>query len=153
MENNQNNQNKNQELNDYNNSIPGRRILESNNSILVIHVYYLNGLWVFDDARVGLTAEPFVGGADDFIDHLLKLKGIREEAVKKGFNAIFSKQEFRGADAQINFTCFANQGTVYTPVNVPDFRNKFGTHDLWLCPALNLYFKDSPEGIWVSVQL
>ncbi len=143
----------NQELNDYNNSIPGRRILDSNNSILVIRVYYLNGLWVFDDARVGLVAEPFVGGADDFIDHLLNAKGVRNQARENGFNAIFSQQEFRGADAQISFTDFANMGTVYTPVNLPYFRNKFGTKDLWLCPALNLYFKESPEGIWVSVQI
>ena len=145
--------NMNQQLNNYNNSIPGRKVLESNNSILVIHVYSKNGMWVFDDDRVGLVAEPFVGGADDFIDFLLGLKNIRTHAISNGFNAIFSKQQFRGADAQINFSCFDNMGTVYIPENLSNFRNKFGGNDLWLCPALNLYFKESPEKIWVSVQL
>ena len=141
------------DLNNYNNSIPGRKILESNNSILVIRVYFNNGMWVFDDARVGLVAEPFVGGADDFIDYLLTYKGLRTQAVSNGFNAIFSKQEFRGADAQIDFSCFANMGTVYVPNNMPSFRNKFGMNDLWLCPALNLYFKESPEKIWVGINV
>ena len=33
------------------------------NSIFVIKPYKWNGMWVFDDERVGLDKEPFVAGA------------------------------------------------------------------------------------------
>ena len=38
------------------------------NSIFVIRPYKWNGMWVFDDERVGLDKEPFVAGADTMID-------------------------------------------------------------------------------------
>ncbi|MFM7195900.1 MAG: hypothetical protein ACKOYP_14115, partial [Bacteroidota bacterium] len=95
MQNIQNNSNsmENRELNAYNESIPGRKVLQASNSLLTIRPYYLDGLWVFDDQRVGLVEEPFVSGADDLIDHLLSQKGLRKKALKQGFTAIFSKQE------------------------------------------------------------
>lgn len=34
------------------------------NSILVMSPYKHQGMWVFDDGRVGLVQEPFVAGAD-----------------------------------------------------------------------------------------
>jgi hypothetical protein len=34
------------------------------NSILVIHPYKHQGVWVLDDERVGLVREPFVAGAE-----------------------------------------------------------------------------------------
>ena len=34
------------------------------NAINVIFPYKWNGVWVFDDERVGLEKEPFVAGAD-----------------------------------------------------------------------------------------
>jgi len=39
-----------------------------NNSIFVIKPSKWEGLWVFDDANVGLVKEPFVGGPDTMID-------------------------------------------------------------------------------------
>ena len=143
---------KNRSLNDFNDSIPGRRVLRVTNSLLTIHPYYDEGLWVFDDSRVGLIAEPFVSGADDLIDHLLNVKGIRKKALKMGFNAVFGSQEFRGADVHLVFKCFASGGTVYEPVGLADFRNQQGSSEVWLCPALNLYFENSPENIWVSIR-
>ena len=41
------------------------------NAINVISPYKHHGMWVFDDARVGLVQEPFVSGADTWIDVLL----------------------------------------------------------------------------------
>ena len=38
------------------------------NSIFVIKPYKWNGMWVFDDERVGLDKKPFVAGADTMID-------------------------------------------------------------------------------------
>jgi hypothetical protein len=46
------------------------------NSIFVIKPYKWNGMWVFDDERVGLDKEPFVAGADTMIDTAVQLKGI-----------------------------------------------------------------------------
>ena len=143
---------KNKSLNDYNDSIPGRTVLRSNNSLLTIHPYYDDGLWVFDDERVGLIAEPFVSGADDLIDHLLRMKRKRRKALNKGFTAVFSMQEFKGADVQLEFRCFDSGGSVYEPCGLEDFRNGEGTRDVWLCPALNLYFEDSPKQIWISIK-
>ncbi len=38
------------------------------NSIMVIHPYKYEGMWVFDDQTVGLIQEPFVSGADEIIE-------------------------------------------------------------------------------------
>lgn len=140
------------EIRAYNESVPGRKILEAANSLLTIRLYYHHGLWVFDDVRTGLKAEPFVAGADDLIDYVLTVKGLRATALQDGFTAIFGKKEFRDADVQLNFTGYADGGTVYEPAGLPDFRNKDGLREVWLCPALNLYFQDSPESIWVSLR-
>jgi hypothetical protein len=40
------------------------------NAINVIAPYRYLGMWVFDDPRVELVAEPFVGGADTMIDQI-----------------------------------------------------------------------------------
>ena len=45
------------------------------NSIFVIKPYKWNGMWVFDDERVGLDKEPFVAGADTMIDGNRHAKG------------------------------------------------------------------------------
>ena len=44
------------------------------NALNVIHPYKWEGLWVFDDQRVGLEKEPFVEGADTIIDEALAVK-------------------------------------------------------------------------------
>jgi hypothetical protein len=41
------------------------------NAINVISPYKHLGMWVFDDARVGLAQEPFVAGADTMIDRVV----------------------------------------------------------------------------------
>jgi hypothetical protein len=40
------------------------------NEINVIEPYRYLEMWVFDDPKVGLSAEPFVGGADTMIDRV-----------------------------------------------------------------------------------
>jgi len=40
------------------------------NEINVIVPYKYQGMWVFDDSRVGLVQEPFVAGADTWIDRV-----------------------------------------------------------------------------------
>jgi len=41
------------------------------NAINVISPYKHHGMWVFDDPRVGLLQEPFVSGADTWIDRVV----------------------------------------------------------------------------------
>ena len=45
--------------------------LSAMNEIYVISPYKHDGTWVFDDARVGLLQEPFVAGADTWIDRVV----------------------------------------------------------------------------------
>ncbi|MFN5183030.1 MAG: DUF6717 family protein [Bacteroidota bacterium] len=138
----------NELINLYNSEIPGRKLMESTNSILVINPFFKNGMWVFNDNRTGLIEEPFVAGADIFIEHLLKKQGKLNEA-KPGFIAIFSKIPFPGNQAVLSFKEFKDMGTIYT-TNETNFKNAIGINELWLCPALNLYFKESPEKIYVE---
>jgi uncharacterized RDD family membrane protein YckC len=65
----------------------GSRIM---NSLMVIYPYRYNGMWVFDDESVGLVREPFVAGADNIIDHMVRdIPG-----AEKGFNLVFSSVPF-----------------------------------------------------------
>ena len=42
------------------------------NALIAIHPYKTQGMWVFDDAAVGLREEPFVSGADTIIDRMVQ---------------------------------------------------------------------------------
>lgn len=111
----------NQQLKKHNETIEGRKVLESSNSILVIHPYYDRGMWVFDDDRVGLTKEPFVAGADKFIDyHLIKIE--KHEEGKKGFNMVFSVIPFKDFDYELQFIKHDGMGSVYEIPSATDFK-------------------------------
>jgi len=106
-------------------------------------------MWVFDDDRVGLTKEPFVAGADKFIDyHLNKIEKLEEG--KKGFNMVFSVIPFKDFDYELKFIKHDGMGSVYEIPSATDFKNKQGVNQIWLCPALNLYFKNSPDKIYAA---
>src|SRR6267142_4089723 len=68
------------------------------NSILVIHPYKYEGIWVFDDPKVGLLQEPFVAGADAILDRMVE--GI--PYADRGVTVLFSAQPFPGY--QFEFT-------------------------------------------------
>jgi hypothetical protein len=40
------------------------------NALIAIYPYKFEGLWVFDDEKVGLVQEPFVSGADEIIERM-----------------------------------------------------------------------------------
>jgi len=61
------------------------------NSLFVIAPYDYEGLWVFDDERVGLEQEPFVSGADTMIDALVA--GIPRLHAKAGMGAAGVKRQ------------------------------------------------------------
>lgn len=108
------------------------------NSILVIHPYKFEGLWVFDDERVGLDKEPFVSGADDMIDKLVS----EVPNAEKGFNLLFSSNPFPGFDAELDWIREEFGG------------NWYGSTDLgmegWLCPAMFKYFDEAPIKIFAQ---
>jgi hypothetical protein len=60
------------------------------NTIYVISPYKHHGIWVFDDPRVELVQEPFVSGADAWIDRVVADIPNAEE----GFTLIFSSTPF-----------------------------------------------------------
>jgi hypothetical protein len=62
------------------------------NAISVIAPYKYEGMWVFDDDRVGLVKEPFVSGIDTMIDRMVA--DIPHAA--NGFLLLFSATPFPG---------------------------------------------------------
>ena len=107
-----------------------------NNSIFVLEVYKDRGAWVFDDDTVNLIKEPFVAGADTFIDQFADNK--------KKVSVTFSTIGFPGHTAVINRTGYEPRGGTYYECEDP-------AHKMWLCPALNLYYPESPEKIYVKI--
>jgi hypothetical protein len=60
------------------------------NTIIAIHPYKTQGLWVFDDDKVGLVEEPFVSGADNIIERMVT--GL--DHPEHGFTLLFSANAF-----------------------------------------------------------
>ena len=98
------------------------------NSIRVIAPYKYEGMWVFDDAAVGLVREPFVAGIDTMIDRLVA--AIPD--ANKGFRLVFSEAPFPGHTTQLDWRREESGGNWY-------FCPRFGIEG-WLCPALFKYF-------------
>jgi hypothetical protein len=110
------------------------------NSIFVIKPYKWSGLWVFDDPNVGLVREPFVCGADTMID----VASRHIPNADKGFLVVFSASYF--PDAQITWERVREEGggNVYRWAE----RHMEG----WLCPALQRYFAEAPEKLYIQVK-
>jgi len=108
-----------------------------NNSIFSIDVYKENNMWVFDDSRVGLIKEPFVGGADTFIDLFAK--------ERKEITVIFSEISFPDHTVSVDLVKRSKNNSEGT-----DYICKDLNHKLWLCPALNLYYPKSPKKIYIN---
>jgi hypothetical protein len=112
------------------------------NQIMTIKPYRWEGMWVFDDDRVGLHREPFVGGADTIIDAAIAEKGIRD--AEKGFIMLFSADPFPGADLEFTWLRGDFGGNTY----LWEGRGMEG----WLCPALLRYFPEPPRKIFVQAR-
>ena len=114
----------------------------SQNSIIVIKPYQWEGLWVFDDDRVGLDKEPFVGGADTLIDLAIQRNGITN--AKDGFLMLFSATPFPSANLELEWVREELDGNVYL------WREE--GHEGWLCPALLKYFESAPTNLYVQLK-
>jgi hypothetical protein len=110
------------------------------NAINLIIPYRYEGVWVFDDPRVGLDKEPFVSGADTVIDALVA--DIPD--AEKGFRLLFSAAPFPGFTAKLEWRREEYGGNWYFS---PDF-----TLEGWLCPALLKYFETAPREIYVKAE-
>ncbi|WP_006787910.1 DUF6717 family protein [Thiorhodospira sibirica] len=112
----------------------------ANNSILVLTVYYSDGLWMFDDDRVGLCREPFVEGVPEIIEHHVKDIHNAED----GFRMIFSAKPFPGYQEHLVWQRAEYGGNWY-------LSNVLQTQG-WLCPAMYKYFEKAPENIYVKCE-
>ncbi len=111
---------------------------EDMNSIIAIHPYKNEGLWVFDDDRVGLVREPFVCGADAIIERLVE--GIPNAG--QGFTLLFSASGFPGSQAELEWRREDVSGNwYYSPALDAEG---------WLCPALLKYFEQAPKKIYIQ---
>jgi hypothetical protein len=108
------------------------------NEIIAIHPYKYEGLWVFDDPRVGLVQEPFVSGADTVIDRMVADIADAEA----GFTLIFSANPFPGYQAQFDWRREEMGGNWYYSADL-DMEG-------WLCPALFRYFEKAPERLYAQ---
>ena len=111
------------------------------NAINVIRPYRAEGMWVFDDAAVGLVQEPFVSGADVIIDQLVA--SIPDAT--SGFNLVFSAEPFPGFQIRFEWRRAEMGGNWYFS---PDL-----DAEGWLCPALFRYFDGAPPEIYIQIRL
>jgi len=109
-----------------------------NNAIFSIHPYKHKGLWVFDDERVGLDKEPFVSGADEIIDVMVRDIPNAED----GFNILFSQEPFPGCNLVLEWNREELTGNWYYSKEL-DMQG-------WLCPALFLYFDGAPAYLYTQ---
>jgi hypothetical protein len=110
------------------------------NALNVIAPYRHNGMWVFDDPRVGLNKEPFISGADTMID---KAVAAVPDA-QKGFVMVFSQTPFPGHQIALEWRRADGRGDWYYSPQLQQ--------EGWLCPALLKYFEKAPANIYVQVR-
>src|SRR5438445_11083402 len=110
------------------------------NAINLIRPFRYEGMWVFDDPRVGLDKEPFVSGADTMIDVFVA----DIPNAENGFRLLFSATPFPGYTAKLEWRREEYGGNWYFS---PEFKMEG-----WLCPALFKYFDKAPKEIYVKAE-
>lgn len=101
------------------------------NAIFIIKPYWYNGTWVFDDNERGILKEPFVSGAPEIINWM-----VREiPRAKKGFKLLFSDAPFPGYQLKLDWLKEEFNGNWY--------RNDLLGAEGWLCSCLGKFY---PEG-------
>ena len=108
------------------------------NTIIAIHPYLYEGMWVFDDKKVGLIQEPFVSGADTVIEMMVS----NIPNASEGFTLIFSANPFPGHQVKFDWRREEMGGNWYYSSDL-DIEG-------WLCPALFKYFESAPRKIYAQ---
>jgi hypothetical protein len=114
--------------------------MAKSNSMMVIFPYKYQGVWMFDDEKVGLVQEPFVEGMPEIIE--LFVQDIPNAT--EGFQLFFSASPFPNYQAELVWVKEDCGGNWYC----------WKKHDLegWLCPALFHYFSEAPQQIYCKAQ-
>lgn len=115
-------------------------IYRPTNSIMVLAPYRHAGTWVFDDAAVGLTREPFVSGIPAIIDDMVK--SIPD--ADAGFRLLFSAQPFPGHTHQLTWLRADQGGNWYFCEQLEQ--------EGWLCPALFRYYREAPRTFYAKAE-
>ena len=110
------------------------------NTMFVIFPYRDRGTWMFDDAVVGLTREPFVSGIPEMIE--LLVAPIPE--AHQGFRLLFSAQPFPGHQVELDRVREEAGGAWYSWPS----QNREG----WLCSALMKYFSSPPAHLYCKAE-
>jgi hypothetical protein len=110
------------------------------NAIHVIAPYRHHGMWVFDDARVGLHQEPFVSGADDWITRV----AAQTPGAEDGFVLVFSARPFPGHQHRLLRRRLDMGGAWYWSDQL--------AMEGWLCSALFRYFPAAPAELYVQLR-
>ena len=116
--------------------------MQSMNAINVIAPYKWMGMWVFDDARVGLDKEPFVAGADTLIDHIVA--DIPDAA--NGFVLIFSGTPFPGHQHRFDWLRTDDDGGNWY------FSEEFVMARLALPSVVQILRRKAPKQIYVQAK-
>jgi hypothetical protein len=111
-------------------------ITNTNNSIMVIHPYKENNVWMFDDSSRELAKEALVAGIPEIIEFFI--------GDKDKFTAIFSASPFPGYQHKLNWVRPECGGNIYQHEDT----GKEG----WLCPSLLKYFNEAPETIYIQIK-
>lgn len=106
------------------------------NSIFTIHPYKKEGQWQFDDPSRDVYNEAFVAGADDLLD-------ILTDGANK-CTAMFSENSFPDHQLALILKKTDETGSDY-------YCEKYN-HNLWLCPALYLYYPKAPQNIYLKIK-
>lgn len=104
------------------------------NSIRAIIPYRFGTGWAFDDNTTGLVRELFVCGADLLCDQL-------SEGDDR-FTLFFSESPFPGHTLHLSLVGQDGAGHTYDAMG----------KEVWLCPALLLYFAEAPPHIYAKAE-
>jgi hypothetical protein len=88
----------------------------------------------------GLSAEPFVGGADTIIDAVTA----HIPNTERGFVMVFSGAPFPNHQYRLEWRRADGAGNIYFS---PDL-----DVEAWLCPALLRYFDQRPPELYVQIK-
>jgi hypothetical protein len=114
------------------------------NAIMCLRPWKEGPLWLFDDERVGLRAEPFVQNASALIDELVRMNKVKRDKEGK-ISLLFGPNKFPGS-VELELADVEPEGRGVTYV----WHEK--KMDAWLCPAFYKYFQvgRAPRQLFVA---
>jgi len=114
------------------------------NSIMAIHPYKHQGVWVFDDESVSLVKEALIAGIPEILGRLCKEQNIHDP--ENGFTVLFSDGPFPEHHLKTTWIREGDNG-------FGDWYSAFdGEMEGWLCPALLKYYDEPPKRLYIQVK-